>query len=364
MLFIYLCVNECFVCVVYWVREGVCVCACMHEGQGFSSDLSLYISPIYFWGQVSHWTYSSLFLLDYLTTKLQRSAYLYPPPALESQTCATSQQCCTDAGNLKSLGLSDRCFTDCCLPNPHFYMSLWLILFSSWLNLLEEPSILCLKQVCPLSVSSHPLKHIRLTALWATFLIFRRNSGADAEATYEETVKGSALHQTPISYFLLLQRHRDHGRRWRDGETVGVRGCWKQGHSVSWANRTVTHINSWLFRQHTQDPPFSFWEESQFSLRMLLLVNAIHPRIYGLYKLDLLGFRENQLGYNQFCWSERIKLGRAESECDQNTSHKTHKEQQKWGCIIINKQKWQKERETKPNTSILFSSSYRCNVAS
>lgn len=25
MLFIYLCVNECFVCVVYWVREGVCV---------------------------------------------------------------------------------------------------------------------------------------------------------------------------------------------------------------------------------------------------------------------------------------------------------------------------------------------------
>lgn len=218
--------------------------------------------------------------------------------------------------------------------------------------------------VSTLSVSSHPLKHIRLTALWATFLIFRRNSGADTEATYEETVKGSALHQTPISYFLLLQRHRDHGRRWRDGETVGVRGCWRQGHSVFWTNRTVTHINSWLFRQHAQDPPFSFWEESQFSLRMLLLVKAIHPRIYGLYKLDLLGFRENQLGYNQFCWSERIKLGRAESECDQNTSHKTHKEQQKWGCLIINKQKCQKERETKPNTSILFSSSYRCNVAS
>lgn len=150
---IYLFVCEWVFCVCSVLGEGrcVCVCACMHEGQEFSSYLSLYISPIYFWGQVSHWTYSSLFLLDYLTTKLQRSAYLYPPPALESQTCATSQQCCTDAGNLKSLGLSDRCFTDCCLPTPHFYMSLWLILFSSWLNLLEEPSILCRKQVCPLS---------------------------------------------------------------------------------------------------------------------------------------------------------------------------------------------------------------------
>lgn len=168
MLFIYLCVNECFVCVAYWVREGVRICARMPEGQGFSSYPSLYISPIDFWGQVSHWTYSSLFLLDDLTTKLQRSAYLYPPTALESQTRATSQQCCTDAGNLKSLGLSDRCFTDYYLLTPHFYMSLWLIFFMTefvgrTFHFVSETS------VSTLSVSSHPLKHIRLTALWTTF---------------------------------------------------------------------------------------------------------------------------------------------------------------------------------------------------
>lgn len=195
MLFIYLYVHVCFVCVVYWVREDVHICACMHEGQAFSSDISLYISPIYFWGQVS------LFLLDYHRTP-EICLSLPTPSTGVPNMChliATLHRCWES----EALRFEWQVLYWLLSPRPSFlYVIMTNIVFfmaefvGRTFNFVSETS------VSTLSASSHPPKHIRLSE--PLFLIFRRNLGADVETTYEETVKGSSPNQTPISYSLLL----------------------------------------------------------------------------------------------------------------------------------------------------------------